>query len=59
MVKCSWTMCKYCKEISEIAEGKCHHPNGADDMVKEKQIVTGKDGVTMIRCNLYSSKDPN
>jgi hypothetical protein len=52
-------MCKYCKEISEIAEGKCHHPNGADDMVKEKQIVTGKDEATMIRCNLYSGKDPN
>lgn len=52
-VKCSWTMCKWCKEVNDVAEGMCHHPN------KEEGVSDGEIKLlqnTMVGCKLYCGK---
>ena len=52
-VKCSWTMCKWCEDVNDIAEGMCHHPN-KDEGVSDGEIKLLQN--TMVGCQLYCGK---
>ncbi len=53
-VKCSWTLCKHCKDVRGI-EGVCNHPNGTESMVKDGNLVLSAHNA-MTKCKLYSGK---
>lgn len=54
-VKCTWTLCQYCKNVKDKIEGECGHPNGSEAMVKEGDIrIVGN---SMVYCEQYSSKE--
>jgi len=54
IIKCTWTLCKYCHDIQGI-EGVCAHPNGAEQMINEGAIKVK--GESMISCSLYSRRE--
>jgi len=58
IVNCSWTLCVHCKNVNDIAQGKCHHPDGTDILLVENKLAVIKhdEQGSMIRCKAYYGK---
>lgn len=56
-VKCSWTLCKHCTNISPIQQGICGHPNGTAYMIENDQLRLLEGTNSMTGCKCYYGRD--